>query len=604
MAYFCCLLLQSNRAILCADIAGGILRIRDTVFYKRTVRPIVSALANFAWKIERGFYVGLAILFFVLSAIDIMYFNVLDGIEKRTFDVMMQNRIIAPMADNDIAFVDIDEISLQMLQEDYGSYPWSRSVMESVLRTLIGSGAKAVVFDVVFSSAGKDAIGDENFSKLFASADNVYGASIYFPPSSGARDTFVTAMSEIPGVEMMAGGDNGARHPFVLPYFNDMLSSRKNSLGVINMEPEEDGILRRGIIQFQTNDGWAIRSLPASAALDMGFSLPNEDRILVNWKYGYEYKNTSSIYDVYMASLGEDLIGVPDAAVPGGYAYIARDEYLQRFAGKVIFVGSTAPALFDKTATSLKPVHEGLYVLANIFDNIKNDDYYRELPSWLYVAIAWGMILLVYRSIRVDTRHDNLDIIRAMMESFAFVALSYLIMNVSTFYVDIATPLAFSMIYFALSFSFAYVVQMAKHCDTLVSGKFDVGSHVDVTFAVLKINGGADATDLVRDSIMLKIKHNTNAAIVEEIFHGSFLLESAMSDVVICYWIRDRVRTDDIIGKEFCALKNHCMQIGANVDVVRDDISFDVSHGGEWKSVVSGFVSRYFSGKLASNMDL
>ena len=84
---------------------------------------------------------------------------------QRSYDYPFGPR--PPIPVNEVVMVYLDEESHKELNQPFNA-PWDRSVHARLLERLTADGARAVVFDIVFSDAGPNPVADEYFAEQFA----------------------------------------------------------------------------------------------------------------------------------------------------------------------------------------------------------------------------------------------------------------------------------------------------------------------------------------------------------------------------------------------------------------------------------------------------
>lgn len=128
-----------------------------------------------------GRIMSVGITVFIVGAIfgTIHLFNLSDLIEtleQKTYDL----RVYLKLGDNpdhkpssDIVIVKYDDPTLKAMEDEYGTWPWPRSVHADIIEFLNQAGAKAIAFDIMF--VGKiDPQTDQVLIDAFKNHDNVY----------------------------------------------------------------------------------------------------------------------------------------------------------------------------------------------------------------------------------------------------------------------------------------------------------------------------------------------------------------------------------------------------------------------------------------------
>src|ERR1041385_5935062 len=88
-----------------------------------------------------------------------------DGLVKASYDTLHQiaGKQTDALANSSVVIVYLDLNSFLLKRQD-PMHPWPRDLHAQLLRQLTASGAKAVVFDIIFSAPGADVVADRNFS--------------------------------------------------------------------------------------------------------------------------------------------------------------------------------------------------------------------------------------------------------------------------------------------------------------------------------------------------------------------------------------------------------------------------------------------------------
>src|SRR5215831_1674206 len=103
------------------------------------------------------------------------YFPVLDSLENALLDRFVRHQAAKLAPDPQVVIVDIDEESLQGMQDEAGRWPWPRAIYATLLDGLAAQKPRAVVFDIMFSEPDifrKES--DQAFVETVAQYDNVF----------------------------------------------------------------------------------------------------------------------------------------------------------------------------------------------------------------------------------------------------------------------------------------------------------------------------------------------------------------------------------------------------------------------------------------------
>ncbi|WP_340108851.1 adenylate/guanylate cyclase domain-containing protein [Pikeienuella sp. HZG-20] len=297
-----------------------------------------------------------------------------------------------------VAVVDIDVRSLQAL----GQWPWPRTEMAALTRRLADLGALAIAFDVVF--AEPDRTSPDRVLKDWRKYDPA--AEIKVDETLHDNDAvFAAAIAETPTVlgVVLNNDPDGVRPPTragvsysgsdprpVIPNFASanvnlpLLSHSASGIGNFSLGNERADIIRRVPLLTRVDD--QIVPTLALEAIRVGFQAGS---ILI------KSNDASREYGATGAGIASMRVGPMEVPVePDGGLYIyysgdsvtradrvvsamdilaegAPDPALaERIAGKVVFVGTSAPGLLDLVATPFEPAAAGVNVHAELAEEI------------------------------------------------------------------------------------------------------------------------------------------------------------------------------------------------------------------------------------------
>jgi adenylate cyclase len=331
--------------------------------------------------------------------------------ELKALDHLYQRYADPAKAGKDIVLVAIDEASL----ETFGRWPWPRDRHGYMVHFLKAAGAKAIVFDVLFSEPDKDSEEyDQSFADEVLAAGNVFlpfilqtepeGANAV-PHDKGGIPTVVHSATEAAKTPRFPGAK------FPIP----ILADAAYGLGYINLTPDADGAARRvpllalvgeqavpqlslavarfvlGRPRVDLHDG-ALQVGPAFIPLTPG------GQALLNWHGSFEDK----AYPAY--SSGAVLKSFTD--LQQGQAPFL-DPAL--FKDNIVFIAATAAGTYDLRVTPLSPYTPGVLIHMTALDNILRHQALRQAPHWadglatvlLCLATAWLFMLLQRQTLKI-----------------------------------------------------------------------------------------------------------------------------------------------------------------------------------------------------------
>lgn len=288
-----------------------------------------------------------------------LYYNqnsFLESLETKTYDFRLSDLrgSIPPVAD--IAIVAIDDKSIAEL----GRFPWSRIQYVRLINKLSDVGAKALLVDAFFSERETEVI-DSAFADAVKKAGNVELA-VFFNFDENLRVKGST--HTLPEIERVAAG-----------------------IGHINLFAEDDGVNRRNklIIDAEGKHIPSLGLLGAMAALgENNFVLgPNNIRL------GNRNIPVDENYSMLINYTGDQ----------GNYPrYSFADIVNGRVApemlkDKVLFLGATAPGIYDLRATPFDNNVPGVELHATVADDIISGRFIRHTRLESLFDIAMIVVL-------------------------------------------------------------------------------------------------------------------------------------------------------------------------------------------------------------------
>src|ERR1700682_4380065 len=234
--------------------------------------------------------VALAVL--AVFGLEIFLFPVLNPLENRLLDSFVRIQAAALAPDSEVVLIGVDEKSLVNMK-DAGRFPWPREVYATLIEGLAAQQPRAIVFDIMFSEPDKfRPESDAAFIEAASRYDNIFFPMVRLDSKDGAR---ATDLAPLRGLVKGANADPDARIAVIPPL---VLPAKLWRAGTINFLPDADGVGRRYELRHRVG-GWALPSLPARIAMDLGFPLPNTDDLVLAWRGKPDKLPNVSFVDLY-----------------------------------------------------------------------------------------------------------------------------------------------------------------------------------------------------------------------------------------------------------------------------------------------------------------
>ena len=387
-----------------------------------------------------GRWLALAALFALLALADYGWLGVTRIIDQRGGDVLLAlNARHRPQSDR-VVIVDIDQKSLEELNDEAGSWPWPRSVHGELIEQIARQHPQAIAFDILFNEpdvfrpehdqAFAQAVADhpEVWLAMTLNSDGVGAVVGELPPAVGARPLGRPAP--------------GARAPIMLPLVVAQFPAAMRG-GLINFTPDSDGVGRHHAL-YGDRSGWRFPSLAARITAAAQRPLPQSGAVLLNWRSGWRHISFS---DLYRDGLRE-------------HPQRAADE----FKGKIVIVGTSAPGLMDFRVTPLDSTYPGVEILATALDNLARGDWLREVQRPAMAPLALALIGLLALGFARNIGAQRL-LIAVTAVSLAVIGVSWLLLTLDTF-VPVFGALTFGWAYYLVATGIAYAQERARRLRT------------------------------------------------------------------------------------------------------------------------------------------
>lgn len=334
-------------------------------------------------RITRGLIVGLAVF---LVAVILHFTHVFRVLEWKTWDLRLRLLSDPSRASQDIVLFLIDQDSLDVYEQDQGlSWPWPRQMYSALLDYCSQAGTKAVVFDLVFSESSVYGVeDDEDFARAIRDAGNVF-LPIFLsqeekpeePPSTLKKFSLDKSQFPQEAIYPMASA--------TMPV--DSLIGAAQRVGNVRFSPDDDGIYRRLPLLFSCKN-LVLPSVPLAVSdfLEGTNSLDFVPRD-GSGQMIIRYHGPTGTYQSYSM-----------AALINSYAQMMEGKAPQippgTFSGKIVFVGASAPGLFDLRPSPLSSVCPGVEILATVLDNLLQRDFVRQSSDAFVIVLALLFSLL------------------------------------------------------------------------------------------------------------------------------------------------------------------------------------------------------------------
>ena len=424
----------------------------------------------------RGAVIGIGAGILALAAV---HLPLAETYENRTFDVRTRLFADARRASPGIVAVVIDQKSLDIVAKptDAGGlnwgWPWPRDFHAGLVQYLSAAGARAIVFDFVFSEPSvytrvERADDDTAFAEASQGQRVVQALMLTQESGPSADHTWAAGLRDVPLMRPLAAAPDTHFDKATLPIPQLLRSAA--AIGYIGFEPDDDGVARaiRPAVPYAptgVRDGLEVLALPMAAVAVGGARVELEGegsrrRLRVNGRaipldedgrmvlrfHGGEEAYRRFNYATVLQSIQRTAAGLP-----------VTDARPEEFRDKIVFVGATAAGLLDLRATPMKAFLPGFLIHAVAADNLLQGDPIQRAPvlTRALIVLALGVVcgaLAMVRSTRV------------VVGGVGLVALLYVgavlwAFNSYRFWLDVTGPGIALLLAWAGSTGYAYLTE-------------------------------------------------------------------------------------------------------------------------------------------------
>jgi signal transduction histidine kinase len=354
---------------------------------------LLKAQAQVLWRAI--FVVGAALLLGGLFAQTTLYPRLVWWLEDT-----QQRWHASPLPLDHVLVFDVDEGSMQRLEPELGAWPYGRGVYANAMGFFAEHGARAVVFDILFSEARE---GDDGFARSLHRRSVLAAAALPFPLRRAPDYHRQLGGVALPGASLDPRTVSRApAWPDITLPLAKFTRDTEARVGVISVVADDDSLVRRLPMLHQTY-GTVLPALPLAALLasEPGTSpLASRGELRLGSR-SWPIAADGSVRLRFPSNSGA-LPVVPFAELVAAASRAPGTAHLGDLVrGKIVFVGSSSAVLGDYAFTPVGRL-PGLQLNALIAELLIENQVLRPAMAWLdalLLALALAVpVALVVRA--------------------------------------------------------------------------------------------------------------------------------------------------------------------------------------------------------------
>ncbi len=508
-----------------------------------------------------------------LISIFLYEFGLFEKLELVGFDIRTKLLRMKAQPSQDIEVILIDETSLKMMNPVAGRWPWPRSIHADVIDFLRIAGARAIIFDILFTENEKVygrpgnvlSYGDTRLVESTIEAGNVYHAVQIFRDipdeynidilNKPLPDDFVKRFS-IPQVSIIHKKDN---NNFAIP-FRELYMASKNT-GVVEFSPDKDGVYRRvHPLRFYQGNYFPVISLSPLLDILKPITIKEKGRNLLIETENETIKIPLMDDGTYLINHYGDFKPYSMSGIIASIQKLKRGEIEnlpispEEFHEKIVFIGASAVGVEDLKPTPIAPRTPGVLLHSSIYSNIVKRDFLVWVNKHLTMAIITILTFITITTLLFIRRFTTRLIIASL------IPFIYILLSLSIFTKNIVievVPHLFTWIISTTS-TLAFLVMTEEKDKRLIKSRFEryvspatlievidhsgrdiisrKGQRKYLTILFTDIEGFTSISERLSPEEVIELLNTFFSRMVDIIFKNNGTVDKFMGDALMAFW--------------------------------------------------------------------
>jgi adenylate cyclase len=476
-----------------------------------------------------------------------------------------------------IAIVDIDDRSLSA----EGRWPWPRSKLADLLDQIRENGAVVAAFDILFPEKEnnlalvvfnkvneKNLVPPSQIKSILDQIKSYFEDDDKFSNSIKKIDTILgltfvpreQQQGAIPSPLLTLSTPVEKELAFIIPqgYISNIteLQQSAKSGGFINVFADDDGVIRRLPLFIRYKD-----QLYPSLALEAARLYLLSNVALITAPYGDTYRLEGiKLGDKVISTDAHSQVIIPFQGKSYTFPYYSATDVLNKklppdsFAGKIIFIGTSATGLGDIKPTSVQSTFPGIEIQATVTDGLlKNNFSYS--PDWslgaeLSLTVVLGCLfafIFPYLGPRVLT-------LLIFFIPFALIMIDTWLWNKTGLILSILYPILLTLIIGMLNVIFGYFFETRRrerlkdmfgqyvpeeHIDEMLKSSGDYGlfgEDRDMTVLFADIRQFTAISEKLSAAQLKELLNEVFTPMTEIIFKYRGTIDKYVGDLIMAFW--------------------------------------------------------------------